>query len=364
MSGNFKKLPLIAGLGLAAWLFMAADAHAFWGSWGSSGGSWGGSSGGSWGSSGGSSGGSWGSSGGSSGGWGRHHHRWFRKHHHWGGSSGGSWGSSGGYAYAGGSSGGSWGSSGGSSGGSWGSSGGSSGGSYGSSGGSSGYTSGYEVQDVIEQPAPPTEPGSPSDAPAAPAPAAEGTAPAEGSSAYMPVDADAVLLNVQVPGDAKVFVNGAATNSTGAARHYVSRGLKNNASYAYEIRAEVMRDGETVTETKQVVVVGGQRANVKFSLDGRETDRVARQPVKTTLLLRVPADAKVYLSGMETKSTGELREFSTAKLTDGQTWSDYAVRVELNRDGQTLTKETNLSLIGGETRELSVDFDNTAVAQR
>lgn len=213
-------------------------------------------------------------------------------------------------------------------------------------------------------PAPPA-PGSPSDVPVAPAPGAEAPAlPNEADSTYYPIDRDAVLLNVWVPNDAKVFVNGTPTNSTGAERHYISRGLKNGANYAYELRAEIVRDGQTLTQTKQVVVSSGQRATVEFGFEGQESDRVATKPVKTTLLLKVPADAKVFLAGRETKSTGELREFTTTRLAPGASWSDYVVRIELNRDGQTLTKDATLSLTAGETRELNVDFDAQSVAQR
>jgi uncharacterized protein (TIGR03000 family) len=186
----------------------------------------------------------------------------------------------------------------------------------------------------------------------------------DGASTYYPVERDAALLNVIVPSEAKVFVNGAPTISTGSERQYISRGLQTGASYAYEIRAEVERDGRTVTETKQIVVTGGQRANVQFNFNKADDERVARQPLKTTLLLRVPTDAKVFLSGKEMKTTGEVREFSTTRLDAGDQWSDYSIRVELNRDGQTLSKEANVTLAAGERRELAVDFDSTAVAKR
>lgn len=199
-------------------------------------------------------------------------------------------------------------------------------------------------------------------APTPPAPPAPG-APNFDQTSY-PVDRDAVLLNVMVPAEAKVFVNGAATSSTGNERQYISRGLQQGATYSYEVRAEIDRDGRTVSETKQVVVSGGQRANVQFSFNKAEDERVARQPLRTTLRLRVPADAKVFLSGKEMKSTGEVREFSTTRLPAGDQWADYAVRVELNRDGQTLSKEASVTLAAGESRDLAVDFDATTVASR
>lgn len=175
---------------------------------------------------------------------------------------------------------------------------------------------------------------------------------------------DAVMLSVWVPTDAKIFVNGNTTSSTGSARSYVSRGLQPGASYSYEIRAEVVRDGRTLTETKQVTVVAGQKADLEFGFEDDGVDNVASEPARTTLTLNVPDDAKVYLSGKETRSTGATREFSTTRLPNGSKWSDYSIRVEIERDGQKLTKEQTVSLASGENRTVSFDFDATQVASK
>ncbi|MBL9122065.1 MAG: TIGR03000 domain-containing protein, partial [Planctomycetaceae bacterium] len=245
-----KKLILAALVGAIGLAFDTTSAHAFWrwhhgssGCWGSSGGCSGGSSGGCWG---------WGSSGGS---WGHHRH-W--RHH----GSSGCWGSSGGSS--GGCSGGCWGSSGGSSGGCWGSSGGCSGGCsggavyYGSSGGCSGGCAGGTV---VTEGQPYEVQSQPAVTPEVETPMPEGTEPPADASTRL--SRDAVMLSVWVPTDAKIFVNGNTTSSTGSARSYVSRGLQPGASYSYEIRAEVVRDGRTLTETKQVTVVAGQKANLE-----------------------------------------------------------------------------------------------------
>lgn len=357
---NLKNLMLGAAALTMAVVGGASQANAFWGHshGGSSGGSYGCSGGsyGSWGSSGGywgyaSSGGSWGSYGGwasSGGSWGgrHHHHRRAYRAAYYG--SYGSYGSSGGY-YVG-----------------WGSSGGSSGGSYGSWGSSGGT--------VIEGPAvmpqtPPPPPGPATQAPAldgaAPAPAPgelPPEAPAEGDKSSFYRGPQSATLSVHVPADAKVFVNGLATKSTGAERRYVSSGLQAGYNYTYEVRAELVRGGQPVTETKVIKLQAGGSADVNFELNGQE-EEVAEQPVSTSLTLHVPADAKVFLSGNETKSFGETRRFSTTKLVAGGEWQDYVVRVELSRDGQTLTKEETISLKAGDARELTVEFDAPQVAQ-
>jgi uncharacterized protein (TIGR03000 family) len=331
-----KSVGVLATVAVA-W-FSAADASAFGGHHrgGSSGGSWGssgGSSGGyaTWGS----SGGSWGSSGGSSGGYGYHRaRRW--------GSSGGS---SGGYVV--------WGSSGGS----WGSSGGSSGGYYygGSSGGSSGGSNGG----VIYDDGVPTDAAPSSPAPASPAPA-DAT---EGKSAYT----GAGMLLVKVPANAKIFVNGKETTSTGTERQYISRGLVRGASYKFEVKAELNRAGEPVVITKTANLTAGGNAEVTFDDLADEPDTVAAasattavEPLTTTLTVRVPSDARVFLAGNETKQTGEVREFSTNKLTAGEGWNNYTVRAEIEKDGKMVTKEQLVSINAGETKEISFDFNDNA----
>lgn len=291
-------------LGMTAFQANTAQAHLFghWGSCGSSGG-WG-----SWGSH-----GSWGSCG-SSGGWGSY-------------GSWGSCGSSGGWGYYG------------SSGGSWGSY-----GSYGSSGGS--YGTPIESAPMVSPPGP-----------SMPAPTV--APPPPGKSAY--ISSDAGYLIVDVPADAKVFVNGHATTSTGEHRQYVSRGLEPGMRYEYQVRAEIVRDGKTISDTKTVQLSGGSQANVAFEMPANsptpQTAKTGSAP-RTAVLLHVPSDAKVYLSGMEMSSTGTDREFVTNKLAEGASWDNYTVRVLSNGE----SREQTLTLKGGDSRELTFKFGTEKVA--
>jgi uncharacterized protein (TIGR03000 family) len=91
---------------------------------------------------------------------------------------------------------------------------------------------------------------------------------------------------------------------------------------------------------------------------------VASAPeVKTSLTLHVPADAKVTLAGVDTKQSGEARQFATTRLAAGQSWEGYKVVVEMNKNGQTQREERTINLVGGQSQELSINFDSTAVAK-
>jgi uncharacterized protein (TIGR03000 family) len=328
---NLTKLAvgLVVAAGASLWGAQAEAGwrhHGSWGSWGSSGGSWG-------------SYGSWGSSGGS---WGSHGGRWHRHHRVAFYSSGGSWGSSGG---------------------SWGSH-----GSWGSSGGSWG---GYRV--VVPAYSAPVEaqPAQPSNGAPAPGPAAPSrTDPAtpfdfNGSTYYLPRQRDtgSAMLNVSLPAEAKVYVNGTLTKSTGATRQYVSRSLEPGQRYTYEVRAELTRDGQTLTEHKTVQLTAGEQINLVFRFEPADEQPVAKQPPVTKLTVHVPTDAKVYLAGNATRSTGALREFTTTRLADGEQWTDYTIQVVAQVDGQTVTREETITLQAGESRELTFDFASAEVAR-
>jgi uncharacterized protein (TIGR03000 family) len=172
-------------------------------------------------------------------------------------------------------------------------------------------------------------------------------------------------LSVDVPASAKVFVNGMATTSAGPMRQYMSRNLQPGSTYTYEVRAEMVRDGKTVSETKTVQLTAGQKVDLAFALTGEANTQLADAAApQTTLVVRVPADAQVYLAGHETRSSGALRQFTTTQLAPGGEWTNYVVRAAIQRDGQMVTKEQTISLKAGQSHELTFDFDAPAVADK
>ncbi len=201
----------------------------------------------------------------------------------------------------------------------------------------------------------PSAPGAP--APAAPAPTGE-AAPAPSSSTYHPTygpERTSALLSVKVPTDAKVFVNDQSTTSTGSDREYISRDLAPGAVYNYDVRAEFVRDGKPVSETKSVQLTAGQSANLDF-----DAAATAAAETRTTLTVHVPADARLYLADHETQATGEVREFSTNRLPAGSQWATYAIKAVIERDGKPIVHEQTISLKAGESRDLTINFDEPA----
>lgn len=168
---------------------------------------------------------------------------------------------------------------------------------------------------------------------------------------------------VKVPADAKVFVNDLATTSTGAERRYTSRGLLPGHTYTFNVRVEYARDGQPVTETKVVRLTAGSSDELAFGADrAPQQEQVAETGAATKLTVRVPENAKVYLSDRETAQTGAVREYVTTRLAQGTEWKDYVVRVTVERDGQVLSQERTITLIGGKSQQLEFAFDQAEVA--
>lgn len=74
-----------------------------------------------------------------------------------------------------------------------------------------------------------------------------------------------VVFTIWAPNQAKVYVNGAQTNSIGSKRTFASVNLKPGLKYQYVIDAVVEKDGKTYSESKTIVVSAGDVKTVAFA---------------------------------------------------------------------------------------------------
>jgi uncharacterized protein (TIGR03000 family) len=72
-------------------------------------------------------------------------------------------------------------------------------------------------------------------------------------------------LRVQVPANAKVWLNGQAMRQRGRERDFYSPVLKSGKKYEYEVRARWKENGKTVDETKKVDVRPNAWSEVDFT---------------------------------------------------------------------------------------------------
>lgn len=85
------------------------------------------------------------------------------------------------------------------------------------------------------------------------------------------------VLTVQVPQDARIFVDDHETQQRGATRRFASPPITRDREFSYALRVEVTRNGRTVVKTQDVKVRGGAQSLATFSFtDPNESELVAR----------------------------------------------------------------------------------------
>jgi uncharacterized protein (TIGR03000 family) len=96
---------------------------------------------------------------------------------------------------------------------------------------------------------------------------------------YQPEATGAVLLQVRVPADAEILIDGAKTTQRGTLRQYISPPLEPGKNFTYEITAKYTEDGKEVSRTHRQVVRAGGRYPVDFSQLPQE-HKDHKEPVK------------------------------------------------------------------------------------
>ena len=158
-----------------------------------------------------------------------------------------------------------------------------------------------------------------------------------------------LLFDTVVPVDAQVYINDKLTRTEGEKRSYVSRNLKSDRDYHYNVKAVVVRGGKEIVRTQLVTLQTGSDQTVAFDFQATPM---------TSLAIDVPADAEVKLCGKPTAATGSLRHYATDRLEEGTTWKDYTVLVSVTRNGKVVSQEKKLDMVAGETYSLNFEFDS------
>jgi uncharacterized protein (TIGR03000 family) len=71
-------------------------------------------------------------------------------------------------------------------------------------------------------------------------------------------------ITVNVPQDARVYVDGTLVPDAAATKTFATPELKAGKSYFYDLKAEVVREGKKTSETRRIYVEAGQKVNVEF----------------------------------------------------------------------------------------------------
>jgi uncharacterized protein (TIGR03000 family) len=181
---------------------------------------------------------------------------------------------------------------------------------------------------------------------AAPAPVAPAVARAADSQA---------TVVVQLPADARMWVDGKLADLSSASRSFRTPALEMDRDYYYTIRAETRANGQTLAQTARVIVRAGQMSRVDFG-DLTGVARVTTEgPAPAHVTVRLPADARLFVDDVLAPQTS----FDTPKLAAGRTFY-YTLRVEPRDGGRSDSRRVELQA----GKQVEVDFTAATVASR
>lgn len=172
-----------------------------------------------------------------------------------------------------------------------------------------------------------------------------------------------VLLDL--PADALILVN---EKRVDAASVFLTPRLQPGQEYAVQVEAVLVRDGKSISRVKRLALRAGEVVRLAYGDMEPASARWTRTGQKTAapahITVRVPADARLTVQGVECPLTSETRAFETPVLTPGKEYS-YLLRAEVTRDGRPLAQTQRITFRSGERVRVSFEkLDARSMASR
>jgi uncharacterized protein (TIGR03000 family) len=82
-----------------------------------------------------------------------------------------------------------------------------------------------------------------------------------------------------------------------------------------------------------------------------------------TLVVHLPAEARLTVDGQPTRSTSDRRVFMSPPLTPGKTYH-YVLQAQMQRNGETLRASQNVNVRAGRESEVYLEFPVQGVSRR
>lgn len=168
-------------------------------------------------------------------------------------------------------------------------------------------------------------------------------------------DANRATVSVRVPDDARVYFDGTLMQQTGTVRSFVTPTLPDSDAYLYEVKAEVDRQGQVVTQTQKVSVRAGRTTTVDFSTLGADPAANAGDPSEepapagdngwprkftagdTTLTIYQPQLESWEGNRLTARAAASVEKKSTARPVYGVFW--LSARTEVDKETRLVTLE-------------------------
>ncbi len=108
-----------------------------------------------------------------------------------------------------------------------------------------------------------------------------------------------------------------------------------------------------------VPATGGTPSKDGMKKDGGDEGTIARP---ANLLVTLPADARLYVDGHQTRSTSGQRLLTTPRLQPGREYH-YTLRAEVTRGGEVQRVTQRVTVRAGQETRVSIDVPTTVAAR-
>lgn len=152
---------------------------------------------------------------------------------------------------------------------------------------------------------------------------------------------------VRAPANVELTVEDQELPRTANEQAFRTPQLQPGYQYNYTFKARVVREGKTVSYTKQVKVRAGESATADFTKLATQGKDSARITVK------LPSDARLYVDETLCPMTTDTRSFTTPELQAGQKYY-YTLKAEVVRGGETRTARKRVIVEAG--KDVAVEF--------
>ena len=115
--------------------------------------------------------------------------------------------------------------------------------------------------------------------------------------------------------------------------------------------------------TGGVILQGGATQQGEKAPKPKEKREESRVPAPVTIVVDLPADAKLLIENEATTSTGESRVFQSPTLNPGKEYQ-YTLTAEVVRDGKPIKAEQVVTVKAGQVIPVTLTLPTPGVAQR
>ncbi len=127
--------------------------------------------------------------------------------------------------------------------------------------------------------------------------------------------------------------------------------------------------GETASSSAAPVVSTDRTAKAppaRQAYEAKESESIGSPeelsgPARATLVVHLPAEARVTVNDAVTRLTSDTRTFVSPPLPRGQDYH-YTLKAELTRNGRTLTTTRRVTVRAGEEKQVTLTFPSGGVA--